>query len=502
MTTKHRALASAALCVAIGGLSLRASAKTPSFAEVFKDRTLRIDCTFRGDAKSETVTVDRLVEEGPWSGPLAISNDPFNNGRYELRLYDVPSNALVYSRGFNCIMDEYATTAPALAGKRRAFRVSLTIPFPVHPVVLVIQARDKLNVLHPVLERRIDPADAKIEPAASAPGDSILRLVTNGDPHGKVDLVILAEGYASSERKKFSSDAERAVRWLFSVEPYRSRRKDFNVYGVFRPSPESGVSEPTRHVVKRTALGASFDALGMPRYLLAEDGWRMRAMADEAPCDDVVVLVNTDRYGGGGIYNDICVFAAGNERSRMLFLHEFGHAFAGLADEYIDPETVYSDTYPRGVEPLEPNITAWLDPAELKWKSMVSPGIALPTDWGEGEILPLWQKAAKGRTAFRKALAEARSRGLSKDRIEAMEARHRKAQADLQKRVDAVLAKHKAVVGKVGLFEGAGYAARGLYRPSMYCLMGISPTDEYCPVCRRAIRRMIDFECGKATADR
>ncbi len=196
--------------------------------------------------------------------------------------------------------------------------------------------------------------------------------------------MILAEGYTAAEQEKFRSDAERAVSWLFSVEPYRSRRKDFNVYGVFRPSPESGVSEPTRHVVKRTALGASFDALGMPRYLLAEDGWRMRAMADEAPCDDVVVLVNTDRYGGGGIYNDTCIFAADNERSRMLFLHEFGHAFAGLADEYIDPETVYSDTYPKGVEPLEPNITAWLDPAELKWKAMVSPGVALPDRLGRG----------------------------------------------------------------------------------------------------------------------
>jgi hypothetical protein len=181
----------------------------------------------------------------------------------------------------------------------------------------------------------------------------------------------------------------------------------------------------------------------------------------------------------------------------MLFLHEFGHAFAGLADEYIDPETVYSDTYPKGVEPLEPNITACLDPAELKWKAMVSPGVTLPTDWGEDAILPLWKKAAKGRATFRKELAEARSHGVSKDRIEAMEARHRKAQADLQKRVEAVLAKHKSVVGKVGLFEGAGYAARGLYRPSMYCLMGISITDEYCPVCRRAIRRMIDFMCGK-----
>ncbi len=498
MMSELRALASAAaLCLVVGALPLAAAAKAPSFADVFKDRTLRIDCTFSGDAKSETVTVDRLVEEGPWAGPLAVSIDPFNNGHYELRVYDVPSNALVYSRGFDCILNEYATTAPALAGKTRAFRVALTVPMPSHPVVLVIEARDRQNILHPIKVQLIDPSRDKIEKARRAPGDRIFRLVSSGDPHGRVDLVLLAEGYTESERAKFRSDAERAVTWLFGVEPYRSHRKDFNVYGVFRPSPQSGVSEPTRHVVKRTALGASFDALGMPRYLLAEDGWRLRAVADQAPCDDVVVLVNTDRYGGGGIYNDTCIFAADNERSRMLFLHEFGHAFAGLADEYIDPETVYSDTYPKGVEPLEPNITAYLDPPELKWKGLLSPGIALPTDWGEDEILPLWQKAAEGRTAFRKDLAEASSQGLSKDRIEAMETRHRKAQADLQKRVDAVLARHGSVVGKVGLFEGAGYAAKGLYRPSMYCLMGLSPTDEYCPVCRRAIRRMIDFECGR-----
>lgn len=495
--TRRSGIWAAALLFILAGTRLLGARPEPSFDACFLDKTLRLDCTFVCDAREELVTLDRLVEDGAWAGSTAGLLDPFDNGRYALEVYDGVLGALIFSRGFDTMSGEYATTQPALDGVKRAFRRSLRLPFPKGPVKVVVEKRDRENVLHPILTRVLDPAKDRIIRGGTHGGDETFTILKGGDPHAKVDLVFLSEGYTAADGEKFRTDVRRFTGWLFDLEPYKSAKGEFNVYGVMSVSPDRGVSEPAKGSFKRSALGASFEAFGLERYLLAEEGWAIAERADEVPCDAVVILVNSARYGGGGIYNDYCITTVDNERSRMVFLHEFGHAFAGLADEYYLSDVAYNDFYPKGVEPLEPNITAWLDPAHVKWQDLLSPGVPLPTPWGKAKLEALQAEAAKDRRATAAALAKARADGLDQPSVKAIEEKGKRSAEDTEKRIAAVRKAFGQYDDKVGLFEGAGYTAKGIYRPTIYCLMGNSPKLEFCRVCSRAIQRSIDFTCGK-----
>ncbi len=328
-------------------------------------------------------------------------------------------------------------------------------------------------------------------------GDEVFDVIKGGDPHRKVDLVFLAEGYTAQDREKFKADVRRVSGWLFDVEPYKGAREKFNVTGIFRPSPERGVDEPRQGAFKRTVLDASFDAFGVDRYLLTEEGRALREMAAQAPYDAIVILVNSPRYGGGGIYNDYCITTVDNDRSQMVFVHEFGHAFAGLADEYYLSEVAYNDFYPKGVEPLEPNITAYLDPSQVKWKDLLSPGIALPTEWGKDRLDALDGEVQKNRHARQDELEAAKKKGLSEGQVKAIQEKYRTTLEDLDRRIADVHKQYAGVEDKVGLFEGAGYTSRGMYRPMVFCIMGTSKKPlEFCRVCQRAIAQTIDYQAG------
>lgn len=486
-----------AATVLLAGALFTPAQPAPSLDASFLDRTLRLDCTFVCDAREELVTLDRVVEDGAWAGSTTGLLDPFNNGRYGLKVYDGASGALLFSRGFDTMSGEYATTQPALDGVKRAFRRSLRLPLPRRAVKVVIEKRDRQNVLHPLLTRVVDPSMARIITCGTHGGDETFQILKSGDPHAKVDLVFLAEGYAAADGEKFRVDVQRFTGWLFDLEPYKSAKGQFNVYGVLSVSADRGVSEPAKGSFKRSELGASFEAFGLERYLLAEEGWAIAERAGEVPCDAVIILVNSARYGGGGIYNDYCITTADNERSRMVFLHEFGHEFAGLADEYYLSDVAYNDFYSKGVEPLEPNVTAWLDPAHVKWRDLLSPGVPLPTPWGKAELEALQAEAATDRRATAAALEKARAEGLDQASIKAIEEKGRRSAEDIGNRIAAVRQSYERFDDKVGLFEGAGYMAKGMYRPMICCLMGNSPKLEFCRVCRRAIQRTIDFTCGK-----
>jgi hypothetical protein len=280
---------------------------------------------------------------------------------------------------------------------------------------------------------------------------------------------------------------------LFAVEPFKSAKPEFNIRGVFRPSAERGMDEPRQGAFKKTALNASFNAFDLDRYMLCEEGHRIREMAAQVPYDAIVILVNSKRYGGGGIYNDYCITTVDNERSPGVFIHEFGHAFGGLADEYYTSDVSYNDFYPKGVEPLEPNITALLDPARVKWRELLSPGIMVPTEWGKDKIEALQADRQKLRQDMRKELDTAKQKGLKEPEIKKIQARFEKKIKESAAALEAVRKEYAGSEDKVGVFEGAGYAAKGLYRPMIYCLMISSPKNEFCRVCQQAIRRMIEY---------
>jgi hypothetical protein len=481
------------LALSRGFLAAPAAQAPPAFDEIFVDKALRIDLYQAGDAKSETLSIRRIFEEPLWPESKAGLLPPFDYGRYVLKLYDPATNRLLFSRGFDTTFGEYKTTSPALAGEVRVFERSIRVPLPKRPVLFVVERRDRRNLLHPVFDRILDPADYHILRDGPAPTDWIYEARITGDPHEKVDFVFLAEGYTAADRDKFKADVDRMTSALFAVEPYRSRQDDFNVRAVFRPSPERGVDEPRQRSYKRTVLNASFNAFDLDRYLLVEEDHLMHDIAAEVPYDVLAVLVNSARYGGGSIALDYCVTTVDHPASPRVFVHELGHSFGYLADEYYESEVSYNDFYPKGVEPLEPNITALLDPTRVKWQDLLSPGIGVPTEYGKDRIEELQTELRESRAARAKALDEAKKRGGSAEEVRRIEARFKAAADALTAKMDAVRAQYAPLEDKVGVFEGAGYASKGLYRSMIHCIMISSPTNEFCKVCRAAIARMIDF---------
>ncbi len=463
------------------------------FDDYFLDQTLRIDYYHIGDAKEEFITMDQLYRQGIWSGNPNHLFDPFHHGKYEIKVYDIASNRLIYSRGYATYFGEYATTSPAMQGVKRTFHETVLIPYPKKPVLLVFERRNRQNILEPLFQHRIDPSDYHINKENTDSGDLIYEALKNGHPHIKVDLAWIAEGYTAQEFDKFKQDVDRFMKALFEVAPYDRLKDRFNIYGVFRPSAESGVDQPREGIFKETSLNSSFNALDLDRYLLTEDTETLHDIAACVPYDALFILVNSSRYGGGGIYNFYGISTVDNELSLNVFIHEFGHSFAGLGDEYYTSEVAYNEFYPPGVEPTDPNITALLDPENIKWKALLSPGIAIPTDWGKEEFEALQAELQKNRKEMREQLAQLEQSGAAKAKIE-------KVRLELQKKIDAAnkkmdqwRQKYHHLEDKVGAFEGAGYSAKGLYRPMMDCLMFGNRERKFCLVCQWAIQRMIEF---------
>lgn len=425
------------------------------FSDYFVNKTMRIDYYHTADKTTEIISIDKIYLQGPgtgiWAGNPNALIDPFNNGQYYIKVYDEATGQLAYSRGFNSYCGEYITTDMAAKGIKKTYHETALIPYPKKKIKFTLERRDRQNQLHPIFEQVIAPTSIAIHKEPLIEGITVFEILKNGPSHGKVDLAILAEGYTKAEENKFKTDLETIAKILFNQEPYKSYKNSFNVYGVFKPSQESSADEPTHGIYKNTAVGASFNALGLYRYMLTEENRALRDIAAHVPYDTIIIMVNTKRYGGGGIYNTYCLFSLEEEWSGHLLLHEFGHSFAGLGDEYYDAEVAYNEFYPKGVEPTEPNITALLDPRNLKWKHLVTRGIKIPTPW-------------------------------EKEKYDQMDNAGEKAH----------LAK-KEYQGKIGAFEGAGYSSKGLYRPMVNCMMFSRANIPYCKVCEAAIIKMIRY---------
>ncbi|HNW60712.1 MAG TPA: M64 family metallopeptidase [bacterium] len=464
----------------------------PDFDTFFDAGALRLELFQTGDASEEIISAGAILREPLWPASQNSLIDPFNNGRYTIKLFDIASNTLIYSSGMDCMFGEYRTTNPAIEGVKRTFRRAVRIPLPKHPANFVLEKRDKNNLSAPFFMLRIDPADYHIN-TESAPAGEIYASHLSGDPALKADLLFIAEGYTAADQAKFHGDVDKMRDFLFSVAPYSGLREQINIRGLFIASPERGMDEPRQGSWKNTLLNASFNSFDLDRYMLIEDGHLLRRIASQAPYDAIIVLVNSSRYGGGGIYNDYCCTTVDHALSKRVFIHEFGHAFAGLADEYYTSDVAYNEFYPKGIEPLEPNITALLDPAHIKWQSMLSPGITLPTEYGKSMRDSLQIALMENGRAMDKAVQAAKKGGAGEKELEKL----KKSFLDKGKKLGEQLAAEKqkfaALEDKVGAFEGAGYASRGLYRPMMDCLMISNARDHFCRVCEAAITRMVEF---------
>lgn len=383
----------------------------------FTPYRMRLDLVFAGDATNQEVFLGNVSKEVEWSGSKTILADPFEYGDYFLEVI-AKNDVVIFSKGFNTLFQEWRTTAEAKETKK-AFNSSYVIPYPQDPVTIRISERRRdTGKFEELASFKVDPNDKLIctKPENRFKVDTLLY---NGDCDKKVDLLFVAEGYTKEEMDKFRKDAAKFMGYLFKMKPYKSRKNDFNIWAVEAESEESGTDFPHLNIWKNTAANSSFYTFRTARYLTAPNQTDICKLASNAPYDALYVIVNTDTYGGGGIYNFYGLSMSNHKYEAEVFVHEFGHSFAGLGDEYYDSETSYEDFYNIKNEPWEPNITTKVNFSE-KWEDMVG-------------------------------------------------------------------------VDGVGLFEGGGYMAKGIFRPREDCRMKTNTAKDFCPVCQRAINRMIDI---------
>ena len=461
------------------------------FEDYFIDSTLRIDYYHTGNASEEELAVDQLFRQGAWAGNPRELLDPFGIGHYYVKVYDAASSALLYSRGYDAYFDEYRTTEAAGKGIKRTYHESVLIPYPRKPARIVIESKDARNEFHTIFTHLVDPTDYHILAPHPDKRDRVFTVLQNGVPHKKLDIVFVAEGYTENEENAFKADLERYKEILLSLEPHKSHAGHINISGIFRPSAESGVTQPREGIFKNTTIRSSFNALDTDRYLLTEENRTLRDIASAVPYDVLCVMVNSERYGGGGLYNDYTIFTAHNTFSQTVFLHEFGHGFAGLGDEYYASDVSYVDFYPRGIEPAEPNLTALLDTSKLKWKDLVTPGTPVPTEWGKAEYDSLQKAMGDVGRKRHELVASLEKGGVIADTTSALRKDLDEQMRLMRKRVSDILT-NGPYRDKVGAFEGAGYTFRGLYRPSVNCMMFSNERKAFCKVCERAVAKMIE----------
>jgi hypothetical protein len=441
-------------------------------------RTLRVDYYHTGNSHEEWFSLDRVVLEPlEWPGNLNKAIDESQLGDYLFEVRERGSGKLVYSRGFNSVFGEWKTTEEALHGNR-TFSESLRFPSPDAPVEVSLKERAGSG-FREVWKTVVDPADKFVDRSRPPSPGALMELQKMGDPATKVDLLILGDGYTAAERPKFEKDARRFMEALFSTSPFREHRKDFNVWGLCPAAEESGVSRPSSGIYRRSPVGASYDTFGTERYVLTTENRALRDVASFAPYEFIEILVNGQTYGGGGIFNQYATVAIDNLWAGYVGVHEFGHQFAALADEYYTSDVAYLPAEKK-TEPWEPNVTALLDPANLKWKDLVAAGTPLPTPWDKGEFDRFERDIQRQRKELRAA---------GKPEVE-MDELFRKQ----REKEDAMLGSEK-YAGRVGAFEGANYEAKGYYRPEVDCIM-FTRHKTFCAVCRRAIERVIGMYAG------
>jgi len=423
------------------------------FDEYFEDNTLRIDYILGGDSTAQYIQMTQLYKQPKWAGRRTRLAETFLLGNAQINMFDHESGKLIYVHTFSTLFQEWLNEKEATKMKR-AFEASYNVPFPKRPVDIRVTLTDNHNKVSSEMTHHVDPKDILIRPIGEN-GIPHKYIVKSGDISKCVDLAIVAEGYTANQMDKFYKDCERAADALFSHEPFKSMKDRFNVVAVASPSNESGPSEPGRGIWHDTALRAHYDTFYSDRYLTTSAVHKLYDQLSCVPFEHIIVLINTPRYGGGGIYNQWMCSSSDHSTFKQVLVHEFGHSYAGLADEYNYGDN-HVEWYPADTEPWEPNITTLKD-FDKKWKDLIPAGTPIPTT-----VNSVGQTSRPTNT----------QQGGTREDL-------------------------NAKTKKVGVFEGAGYMAKGAYRPAELCRMNVNEVEDFCPVCTRAIIRITDFYTGR-----
>lgn len=440
-------------------------------------KTLRVDYYHSGNALTELFSLHQVVLEPlDWPGNPDQPIDTTNRGYFLFQVEHPVSGEVFYSRGFSSIFQEWQSTSEARS-ENRTFHESVRFPCPDEPVRLRILKRDDRNVFTSAWTVLIDPDDMLVVRAHPPATAELLTIEKNGPSADKVDLLFLGDGYSAEELEKFESDVRRLSNHLYSYSPFKEHRDDFNTWALMPPATESGVNRPSNGTFRHSPSGTTYDAFRSERYILSFDNIGFRTIAQHAPYEFVVILANSETYGGGGIFGLYSTAAAGSDWAGYLVVHEFGHHFAALADEYYTSPTAYQAGEDRP-EPWEPNVTSLLDPSKLKWRHLVSEGTEVPTKWSKEEFEAFQRTHQKRRSELR---ADNRPESEMNQLFE-----------DERKFTTDLFAASPETNEAVGAFEGGFYQANGYYRPQMNCLM-FTRTANLCQVCSESVVEIIDL---------
>jgi len=400
------------------------------FDTTFFRKTLRIDYYHSGDFQSEYYSLDEVKIEPYWGGSIKNMVDTFNYGYSCFKVFEVDSDSLIYSRGYSSLFGEWQTTKEAHT-TTRSFTETVVCPLPRNQCRIVFYSRDENGRFQERFNYSYQPDNYFISTEKTLEYPMFDAYVSGPSEHC-VDIVILPEGYKESEMGDFIRDCISFSNTLFSFKPYDKFADKFNIRGILAPSRDSGSDIPADSIWTKTLMNTSFYIFDSERYCMTYDNKSVRNLAANAPYDQIYILVNSEKYGGGAIYNYYSVSVNSNRLAAKIFIHEFGHGFAGLGDEYYNSEVAYNEFYPLSREPWEPNLTTLVD-FDLKWSHLLDEKTPVPTP---------------------------------------------------------MIEEYRSITG---VFEGGGYASEGVYRPGYDCLMNSFKPDQFCEVCQHAIEKMILF---------
>lgn len=402
-----------------------------NYEDYFENKTLRIDYIFSGNSEKQSISVDGLVKTPTWAGRKHHLGELPLEGNGQIEMRDKETGTVIYRTSFSTLFQEWLSTDEAKTVSK-SFENTYLVPFPKKPVDLTVSLKNEKKEISASFSHSINPDDILIREANESRITPHKVLLQSGTPEACIDVVILAEGYTKDEMDTFYKDAHIAMESLFSHKPFDKLKNRFNIIAVESVSDDSGVSVPKKGLWKNTAFDSHFSTFYSDRYLTTS---RVKAVHDVLagiPYEHIIILANTDEYGGGGIYNAFTLTTAHHAGFKPVVVHEFGHSFGGLGDEYFYEKDLFSDTYPFDKEPWEQNITTLVD-FPSKWKDMLPEKTPVPTDPEQSAKFP------------------------------------------------------------VGVYEGGGYSAKGIYRPAVDCRMRSNPAEAFCPVCQRALERLINF---------
>lgn len=408
-----------------------------NFSDYFEDKTLRTDYIFTGDATRQEVCLDELTSLPGWAGRRHHLDELPLAGNGEITMTDKATGTVIYRTSFSSLFQEWLGEAEATRVKK-GFENSFLLPFPKQPALVTVSLKNAHHKVCASLTHEVRPDDILIHSRGTERITPHRYMHRSGSAEDCIDVAILAEGYTEAEMDVFYKDAQATCEALFAHAPFDKLKDRFNIVAVASPSEDSGVSIPLKGEWKSTAVSSHFSTFYSDRYLTTSRVKSIHNWLAGIPYEHIIILANTDTYGGGGIYNSYTLTTAHHPMFKPVVVHEFGHSFGGLADEYF-----YSDApsplYPYTVEPWEPNISTLVD-FKSKWQDMIPEGTPVPT--------PVKKSADEIFTA-------------------------------------------------VGVYEGAGYTSKGIYRPTTECRMKINEAPVFCPVCQRSLERLIRFYTEK-----